>query len=377
MRPLPFVEAIAWARARQVVLPDTYYGELQGLARAQAFTITGLTSLDQLQQIQDSLVRVLESGETFQSWRQRVLDGPYYLYDAVNDSRTRPTHAAMDGFVARHDDPVWGQWSPACGHRCRCKRIAVTEAQAQRYQAEDARRLADPEHPERAQARADARLQGPDPGWGHDPYQDPNRGLHIALERKRQACQPTLLAAGRGGGQLWCQGPLRGELERLATALEGQQPMPAPRRIDLPLLPAGQGERYYLERFMGAFGDAWNGTALVAAPTGQQLAVSPLLFTDHQTGKTKIDKRERAPYLLYVAETIKRPAEIRLDSASAGVPSLYFLGWYAVDRKDLAILVVFKGKGRVWEGWSGYQTHNMGYVASKRAYPLIYQDRER
>ena len=44
--------------------------------------------------------------------------------------------------------------------------------------------------------------------------------------------------------------------------------MPGPRRLDLPLLPTGQGERHYLERFMGAFGAEWNGTAIVVAPTG-------------------------------------------------------------------------------------------------------------
>jgi hypothetical protein len=37
------------------------------------------------------------------------------------------------------------------------------------------------------------------------------------------------------------------------TQRQGQ--MPEPRRLDLPLLPDGQGERYYLERFMLAFGE--------------------------------------------------------------------------------------------------------------------------
>ena len=153
--------------------------------------------------------------------------------------------------------------------------------------------------------------------------------------------------------------------------------MPEPRRLDLPLLPSGQGERFYLERFMGAFGEDWNGTALFEAPTGHLLSVSPLLFTDHKTGNTKIGKRERSPYLLYVAETIKNPAEIRLDRESAGDPSLYLLGWYLIERKEIAILVVFKDRVRVWEGWSGYQTRNMAYLASKRVYPLIYQDHKR
>lgn len=154
--PLPFDEAIAWAGARGVVLPDVYYGQLQGLARSTSFSIAGLSSLDQLQQVLDSLTEAMETGETLRSWQNRVSSNeialdlpahrlenifrtniqshyargrceqqrrnienrPWLLYDAVNDSRTRPSHAAMDGFVARYDDPIWQQWSPPAGYQC-------------------------------------------------------------------------------------------------------------------------------------------------------------------------------------------------------------------------------------------------------------------
>ena len=228
--PLPFAEAIAWARARHVVLPETYYGELQGLARAQAFTIAGLTALDQLQQVADSLTAVLESGETFRTWQARVRDGevpldlgdaqletifrnniqqsynygrcvqqmaaieshPFWMYDAVMDDRTRPEHAAMDGVVARWDDPLWDVWTPACGHRCRCRRLALTEGQAAERQAADAKALAD--DPAKAAERANAR---PDPGWGHNIYKDPNAGLRGAIERRRESADPLLFAAAQ------------------------------------------------------------------------------------------------------------------------------------------------------------------------------------
>ena len=39
LTPVPFLEAIAWARARKVILPEVYYGELQGLARSMAFPL--------------------------------------------------------------------------------------------------------------------------------------------------------------------------------------------------------------------------------------------------------------------------------------------------------------------------------------------------
>lgn len=45
---------------------------------------------------------------------------PYWQYDAVNDSHTRPSHLAMDGRVFKADSPVWDTWYPPNGFRCRC-----------------------------------------------------------------------------------------------------------------------------------------------------------------------------------------------------------------------------------------------------------------
>lgn len=45
---------------------------------------------------------------------------PYWQYDAVNDSKTRPSHLAMDGRVFMADDPIWDTWFPPNGFKCRC-----------------------------------------------------------------------------------------------------------------------------------------------------------------------------------------------------------------------------------------------------------------
>ncbi len=273
----------------------------------------------------------------------------------------------MDDFMARHDDPVWARWTPPSGYQCRCRRIALTEAQAPRFIEADRKRLE--KYPELAIARAQAE---PDKGWDYSPCADPTAGLRRAIERKWQECLEAQLAAKRGGRKLWCQELLKRELNVLETALDNDRPMPEPRRLDLPLLQTGQNERFYLERFMRIFGEDWSGTALIEAPTRHSLSVSPLLFTDHKTGKTKIDKEGRAPYMLYIAETILQPDEIRLVTGSAGDRSLYFLGWYLIAGQKTAIIAVFKDHGKIWEGWSAYQTSNMIYVEAKRAYPLIH-----
>lgn len=250
LKPVPFTEAIEWAAGRNVELPDVYYGQLQGLARAMSFSVAGLAQVDQLQAVLDSLTESLETGEAFSGWQQRVQDGeipldlpahrienifrtntqghynrgrceqqkrntdtrPWYLYDAVNDSRTRPGHAAMDGFVARYDDPAWQNWTPPNGYQCRCRRIALTEKQAEWYRAADEKRQQDSE--EVAQARAAALQVGPDTGWDYSLCTQPTAGLQRAIDSKRQRIARSPQAQQRG----WLMRLLGGILDALFDA---------------------------------------------------------------------------------------------------------------------------------------------------------------
>jgi SPP1 gp7 family putative phage head morphogenesis protein len=238
--PLPFAEAIAWAKARGVVLPDEYYGELQGLARALAFSIANIAQLDQLLLVHQSLVDALERGDSIQAWkdwatsddsplrglpsyrienifrtniqseyargrceqaRRNTEAFPWLLYDAVNDSRTRPSHAAMDGLVVRYDDPILNTWRPPCGYQCRCRVIPLTDAMAQQYIDADARKQLDVSPQElfggltHAEARQIAIVGGPDKGWDYDVCQEPDAGVRAAERRARGAAQDTPLLA--------------------------------------------------------------------------------------------------------------------------------------------------------------------------------------
>lgn len=56
---------------------------------------------------------------------------PYLMYDAINDSRVRPSHLAMDNVIRRWDDPFWETNYPPNGYMCRCRCITLSEAQAQ------------------------------------------------------------------------------------------------------------------------------------------------------------------------------------------------------------------------------------------------------
>lgn len=163
---VPFGEAIAWAGKRSVILPDEFYADVQAAARKGAFTVSGITSLGGINRVLDSLNDAIREGKSMRDWnksldpdllrlkpflretifrnavqsayaagrwqqQQRVKAiRPILMYDAINDSRTRPTHRALDSFMAPVDDPVWKRIYPPNGHNCRCTVVSLTEKQA-------------------------------------------------------------------------------------------------------------------------------------------------------------------------------------------------------------------------------------------------------
>lgn len=203
MIPLSFIEAIEYAESRGVVLPDEYYGKLVGLQRGQSVSIAGLASLEQIKFVIDLVTEALRSGKTFKQfqdsvranelgidlpqhrldnifrtnmqvaynkgrWTQQQRAGnsrPYLMYDAINDSRTRPSHLAMDNTVLPKDHPWWRTHYPPCGYRCRCTVISLTERQAR------ARGLT-PTPPE----------VEPDEGWDFNPGEDYGEGVRRGLD---------------------------------------------------------------------------------------------------------------------------------------------------------------------------------------------------
>jgi len=202
---LPFAEAIAAARKRIPLLPDAYYNAIPDAARRTAWTVSGLASLAQVQNVLDSLNDAQEQGIGFDQWQRDVGDDvqlpqhrlnlifrqhaqtaysaghwrefmnnarerPFLMYSAVNDARTRPAHRAMSGFIARIDDPVWKRWTPPAGYNCRCSLISLTpdQARARGYDTQDHTAVAEP-----------------DPGFEGHPIDEEAQALELLTQQVR------------------------------------------------------------------------------------------------------------------------------------------------------------------------------------------------
>lgn len=89
-----------------------------------------------LRTIFDTNIQTAYSAGHYRSQIQNVADRPWWIYSAVNDSRTRPAHAALNGLAFRHDDPFWQSHYPPNGFRCRCSVRAVGDGQLEELTAQ-------------------------------------------------------------------------------------------------------------------------------------------------------------------------------------------------------------------------------------------------
>ncbi|AAQ59811.1 phage head morphogenesis protein [Chromobacterium violaceum] len=180
---LPPEQAIRYLKAKGFAITWDWE-ELWQDAQAQAFTVAKVTRLDILQDIRDAVEKALAEGKTvawfkkeltpvlkakgwwgkqevldedtgevrevqlgsprrletiyrtnlqtaymagrWQIQMENVADRPYWMYVAIRDSKTRPSHRALHGRVFRYDDPFWQSYYTPNGWGCRCRTIALS-----------------------------------------------------------------------------------------------------------------------------------------------------------------------------------------------------------------------------------------------------------
>lgn len=113
--------------------PDT----LAAAARRRAETIL---------QVNVSQARAVSRYAEQQAFKE---DYPYLMYETVGDSRSRPSHAALDGKILPVDDPFWKDHYPPWEFGCRCIAIGMTaeEAEAKGVMTPDEKRKFEIDNP--------------------------------------------------------------------------------------------------------------------------------------------------------------------------------------------------------------------------------------
>ncbi|MCB1832087.1 MAG: minor capsid protein, partial [Geminicoccaceae bacterium] len=344
LEALPPEEAIASFRAKGYRLSFSWQ-DVWEEEHARAFTVAKVARLDLLQDIRAEVDRALADGTTLAEFRKRlkpvlqskgwwgrgeVVDPvsgevveaelgtprrlqtifrtnlrtsyaagrweriqrvkgrrPWLMYDAVNDRRTRPQHAAWDGTVLPADDPWWDTHFPPNGWNCRCNVIQLSDRDLER-------RGLRPDASPRIETR---------------PFRNSRTGRTVDVP---SGVDPGF-AYNAGRARLRALTPP--ELDRpLAVPFAGPPatvPMPEPRTVDAGrVLPAGLIDEEYLDRFLAEFGATRDRPIVFQDALGEPLVIGSDLFRAVD-GSPKVTKRGRERGLLLLADAIRKPDEIR------------------------------------------------------------------
>jgi hypothetical protein len=213
-----------------------------------------------------------------------------------------------------------------------------------------------------------------DAGWEGDPTEG-NEDLVRIIKARQAACLMTFAAKRRRppGSSVDCTREGADSLGTMLTAQGYAEPMPAPRALTLPLLPAGTENAAAFRAFMRAMGDELAREIEVSPISGVALHVSRQMFTHHATGRSKLDKRGRSAFVIYLAEAILRPDEAWLSTGGFDDRTLTLIGRYARGRDEFGAAAVFKEQGSIWVGWSAYQSFKDSYIQSLRSGVVVYR----
>ena len=158
-------DALGYFR-RKLPIPKAVWNAIDQETKQYAFYVSELEDTGLINFVKEKMIEALEKGKTFRQFAQELFDisgtwqffghmktsfytnmhsalsrqngvsllrnvksFPFWRYSAVMDGKTRPAHAAMHGFVARYDDPIWKSWYPPNGYNCRCRVTIATESQ--------------------------------------------------------------------------------------------------------------------------------------------------------------------------------------------------------------------------------------------------------
>ncbi|NDY56327.1 phage head morphogenesis protein [Desulfovibrio sulfodismutans] len=387
LAPVPPKEAVTVLRGK-VPVTKTQWQAMDEASRSRAFFVSGLARADMVAAVRDSLLAALESGQTLGDWKSGLISQfekngwqplrshhlntifrnnlasayqagrwsqfqrnkrffGYLMYDAVDDSRTRLEHRALDGLVYPIDHEFWDVWYPPNDHLCRCSVRALTERQVK------ARSLkVNTDIPREVETDQGLVSLTPKPGFGGntgkdwlsglspEPLDGPIRDVPISDLAKR-IC--------RGGGTAFAAGD-----DPCAPPLASLD-----RRHILPVaagdvLARGLAPDAYVKAFLAEFGlKGLDESKVIALPgVGLPVVVSKGFFVDKRTGEWKVEKSGRAPYVKLLARTIQSPYEIwsvPVELSGKPTATLRLIRRFDVADTEMAGFAVFNlTRSRLW-----------------------------
>lgn len=259
---------------------------------------------------------------------------PYWLYDAVLDSRTSSLCRGLNGTIRPADDPFWDTHVPPLHFSCRSGLRSLTRQQAEARGVTETPPTAPP---------AAGFGSRPDPeAWGRD------WAKGVVEYAQRSGWKPAFLGQPPGPADYGL--PEQLPLEPLAA----------------PLLPTAEevGE----ERFLELLRESWGSLFLeLADPNGTPVVLSDALL-EHVVGRR--DRRER--FLSLVPDLVTNPSEVwlipeRSERSGAVAFRQRYLKLYRDEPRNRSVILSAEQLRGVWTGLTFFETRQAQTVNKQRS----------
>lgn len=415
LEPLTMQEAATFWEDK-VVLGPGQFAKLSHEAKIKAFAVSGIAKGDELATVFNSIERAIKEGIPFSQfkaecaaiferrgwtgkrdwrvqnifrtniqtaynsgrWARQKANAKalgYLQYSAVNDRRTRPTHRAMDGKVFRIDHPVWEQWYPPNGYRCRCSTLSLSEGQVKRMGL-----TVDTEDPTNTPIGIPDLKTGekmhvqqllPDPGFAHHPGKVVWGGI----------------VDGEKRGMFKALDDLRGPADYRRTKLANVRPSAIADLDEAAMLSAEETDEFYKDEFLKLYGQE----TVLTDGAGEPVILSLRSFLADKTPGAKelwkFTKDGHGQTIPFLKEMIETPYEIWLtpqqDSETGRIrlSKRYVSLWKTADKKRIGGLAIFEVVDGIFQGVTAFAPRkktgaiNLNYVEKQRLGLLLYPRR--
>lgn len=320
----------------------------------------------------------VRAASRFEAMKANASARPYWMYDAMNDSRTRPSHRVLDNRVFRHDDPFWDTLFPPNGWGCRClvRSLTATEVRERGlkvYRSEGRLREIDQLVDERTglrrrgveyvvedPPRGAARRFSPDPGWSYSPG--------------RIGGGPPEPGRSNSGDPPWVglRTPVPDQKGPAAFGLSGDWPPANPRAAER--LPRTESRAQAMERIHAALG--WRS---VRTPGDERYAIhtvhTPDGLEDVQIDHAFVEHVARDPsrgdFANYILPALERPHEVWLTWVRAKDGVLFLRPHFVAAFEDGRTAVVAVQPKQAWVAWTFFAAK--GAVRNRRKGELLYR----